>query len=102
MLVDDEEPACLCRNYKAVGRIGSRFATIGENPYPCVRNHWVRWEGGRTRRGKAIALPPAIEEEFGIDEGDVFVSRANTIELVGLSAVAIERPKDRLIYARHD
>ena len=47
---------------------------------------------------KAIALPPEIAEQFGIDEDDVFVSRANTIELVGLSAVAIERPKDRLIY----
>ena len=33
--------------YKAVGHIGSWFATIGEIPYPCVHNHWVRWEGGR-------------------------------------------------------
>jgi hypothetical protein len=35
------------QKYKAVGRIGSWFATIGETPYPCVHNHWVRWEGGR-------------------------------------------------------
>src|ERR1017187_8978010 len=34
--------------YKAVGHIGSWFATIGETHYPCVHNHRVRWEGGRS------------------------------------------------------
>jgi type I restriction enzyme S subunit len=47
---------------------------------------------------KAIVLSDAIADQFGIDEGDVFVSRANTIELVGLSAVAMEKPAGRLIY----
>jgi type I restriction enzyme, S subunit len=47
---------------------------------------------------KPIALPEKIVQQFGIDEGDVFVSRANTIELVGLAAVAEEKPAARLIY----
>jgi type I restriction enzyme S subunit len=47
---------------------------------------------------KPIQLPDAVAEQFSIEEGDVFVSRANTIELVGLSAVAMERPSTRLIY----
>jgi type I restriction enzyme, S subunit len=47
---------------------------------------------------KAIVLSEGIANQFGIDEGDVFVSRANTIELVGLSAVAMEKPANRLIY----
>jgi type I restriction enzyme, S subunit len=47
---------------------------------------------------KRIELPDEVAEQFAIDEGDVFVSRANTIELVGLSAVAMEKPASRLIY----
>jgi type I restriction enzyme, S subunit len=47
---------------------------------------------------KPIALPDTVAQQFGIDQGDVFVSRANTIELVGLSAVAEEKPAARLIY----
>jgi type I restriction enzyme S subunit len=47
---------------------------------------------------KPIALPDKVATQFGIDAGDVFVSRANTIELVGLSAVATEAPTQRLIY----
>lgn len=47
---------------------------------------------------KPIALPDNVAQQFGIDEGDVFVSRANTIELVGLAAVAEEIPAARLIY----
>ncbi len=47
---------------------------------------------------KPIALPDRIAEQFAIDAGDVFVSRANTIELVGLSAVAMDAPTERLIY----
>lgn len=47
---------------------------------------------------KPIELPDSVARQFGIDAGDVFVSRANTIELVGLSAVAMEAPADRLIY----
>jgi type I restriction enzyme, S subunit len=47
---------------------------------------------------KPIPLPDDIAQQFCIDEGDVFVSRANTIELVGLAAVAEEKPAARLIY----
>jgi type I restriction enzyme S subunit len=47
---------------------------------------------------KPIALPETIEKQFGIQAGDVFVSRANTIELVGLASVATEQPTGRLIY----
>lgn len=47
---------------------------------------------------KPITLPNEIAEQFAIDAGDVFVSRANTIELVGLSAVAMDAPTERLIY----
>lgn len=47
---------------------------------------------------KPIALPNEVATQFGIDADDVFVSRANTIELVGLSAVAMEAPTGRLIY----
>lgn len=47
---------------------------------------------------KPIALPDEVARQFGIDAGDVFVSRANTIELVGLSAIAMEATMDRLIY----
>lgn len=47
---------------------------------------------------KPVSLPEDVAEQFAIDEGDVFVSRANTIDLVGLSAIAMERPTTRLIY----
>jgi type I restriction enzyme S subunit len=47
---------------------------------------------------KPIALPESIEKQFGIAAGDVFVSRANTIELVGLASVAMKQPAARLIY----
>ncbi len=51
-----------------------------------------------TEYRKPIELPETVANQFRIDEGDVFVSRANTIELVGLSAVAESIPKERLIY----
>lgn len=51
-----------------------------------------------TEYRKPIELPEAVASQFSIDEGDVFVSRANTIELVGLSAVAECIPQERLIY----
>lgn len=47
---------------------------------------------------KPISLPEDVATQFDIDAGDVFLSRANTIELVGLSAIAMERPTARLIY----
>ncbi|RDK07773.1 restriction endonuclease subunit S [Cupriavidus lacunae] len=47
---------------------------------------------------KPIVLPDTVAQQFDIDAGDVFVSRANTIELVGLAAVAMEKPERRLIY----
>lgn len=47
---------------------------------------------------KPIALDQRVAQQFSIDEGDVFVSRANTIDLVGLSAVCRCKPAGRLIY----
>src|SRR5207248_10824048 len=47
---------------------------------------------------KPVALPDDVAHQFRIEEGDVFVSRANTLGLVGLAAVAMERPSTRLIY----
>jgi len=47
---------------------------------------------------KPIALPDDVAAQFGIEANDVFVSRANTIELVGLAAVAMEAPTGRVIY----
>lgn len=47
---------------------------------------------------KPISLPEEVATQFAVDAGDVFVSRANTIDLVGLSAIAMERPTARLIY----
>ena len=47
---------------------------------------------------KPISLPKEVATQFALEEGDVFVSRANTIDLVGLSAVTMERPQERLIY----
>lgn len=47
---------------------------------------------------KPILLPEEVAGQFAIEEGDVLVSRANTIDLVGLSAIAMERPTGRLIY----
>lgn len=47
---------------------------------------------------KPIALPEVVAKQFSIDKGDVFVSRANTIELVGLAAVVMETLPARLIY----
>lgn len=47
---------------------------------------------------KPIVLPEEVYQQFSIQEDDVFVSRANTIELVGLSSVAISSPTERLIY----
>lgn len=47
---------------------------------------------------KPISLPDGVARQFSIDEGDVFVSRANTIELVGLASVAMEASTERLIY----
>lgn len=47
---------------------------------------------------KPIELPDAVATQFGIEAGDVFVSRANTIDLVGLSSIAECKPQERLIY----
>lgn len=47
---------------------------------------------------KPIDLPDAVATQFHIEQDDVFVSRANTIDLVGLSSVAEGKPQERLIY----
>jgi type I restriction enzyme, S subunit len=46
---------------------------------------------------KPIQLPQEIARQFRIEEGDVFVSRSNTRELVGLSSVSNASPEN-LIY----
>ena len=46
---------------------------------------------------KPIQLPSSISNEFSIRKGDVFVSRANTRELVGLASIA-ESSHSGLIY----
>ncbi len=48
--------------------------------------------------GKAVSIPDDVASQFSISAGDVFVSRSNTRDLVGLSSVAEETPKERLIY----
>lgn len=47
---------------------------------------------------KPIVLPDNVASQYSISAGDVFVSRANTRELVGLASVVIDSPKDRVIY----
>lgn len=47
---------------------------------------------------KPIALPDNILAQYSIKPGDVFVSRSNTLELVGLSSVAMDTFSDRIIY----
>jgi type I restriction enzyme, S subunit len=46
---------------------------------------------------KPIVLPAPIAAQYAIAIGDVFVSRSNTKELVGLASVAAEKT-DRVIY----
>ena len=50
------------------------------------------------RAKKPVVLSDAFAEQYRICDGDVFVSRSNTRELVGLSSVAVATPDDRLIY----
>lgn len=46
---------------------------------------------------KPIILPDKVAMQYKITEGDVFVSRSNTRELVGLATVATKSP-ERIIY----
>lgn len=46
---------------------------------------------------KPVSLPDDIAQKYKISEGDVFVSRSNTRQLVGFSSVANESA-DRIIY----
>ncbi len=47
---------------------------------------------------KAIDLDNAIGDQFKVKQGDVFVSRSNTSDLVGLSAIVEHNPPPRLIF----
>lgn len=47
---------------------------------------------------KPIPLPDSTENHYSIKVGDVFVSRSNTRELVGLASVATENPQGRVIF----
>lgn len=42
---------------------------------------------------KSIPLPEQLRRQYAINEGDVFVSRANTRELVGLASIADSSPE---------
>lgn len=46
---------------------------------------------------KAVDLPDDLLEKYDIAAGDVFVSRANTIDLVGLSALAVSAPEQQRV-----
>lgn len=47
---------------------------------------------------KPIVLPESVAQTYRINPGDVFVSRSNTRDLVGLSAFAESASDERLIY----
>lgn len=47
---------------------------------------------------KPVVVSDSFAEQYRIYDGDVFVSRSNTRELVGLSSVAVHPPNERLIY----
>jgi hypothetical protein len=47
---------------------------------------------------KAVSLDEDVAQKYGIKRGDVFISRSNTRELVGLSAVADAEPAPRTIF----
>jgi len=47
---------------------------------------------------KAILLDDSTAEQFVVRRGDVFISRANTMDLVGLSAMVEHDPPARLIF----
>ena len=47
---------------------------------------------------KPVVLPDDLAAKFAVRTGDVFVSRSNTKELVGLSSVASCNSHDRLIF----
>lgn len=50
------------------------------------------------QRRKPISLPDSVLAQYPVKPGDVFVSRSNTLQLVGLASVVAEAPHERLIY----
>jgi len=51
-----------------------------------------------TDNPKPIVLPDTVADQYQISAGDVFVSRANTRDLVGLASVATESLKEKIIF----
>jgi type I restriction enzyme S subunit len=47
---------------------------------------------------KPTILSDSLVRQFGIQKGDIFISRANTSELVGLPSIVTETPKVPTIY----
>jgi type I restriction enzyme, S subunit len=47
---------------------------------------------------KPVQLTDSIAEKYGVKTGDVFISRANTIELVGLASILTSAAPERTIY----
>jgi type I restriction enzyme, S subunit len=49
-------------------------------------------------RCKSVDFDVATGAQFAVRSGDVFVSRANTVDFVGLSAIVEHEPPERLIF----
>jgi type I restriction enzyme S subunit len=58
----------------------------------------VRSLSANVNARKAINFNVAIEQKYQVRKGDVFVSRSNTRELVGLSAIVDDEPPRRTIF----
>jgi type I restriction enzyme, S subunit len=47
---------------------------------------------------KRIVLDDAVAERYAVRKGDVFISRSNTRDLVGLSSIVVDDPEEALIF----
>lgn len=47
---------------------------------------------------KVVSFDESVAEKYRVNKGDVFISRSNTRDLVGLSAIVTEEPPPRTIY----
>jgi type I restriction enzyme, S subunit len=47
---------------------------------------------------KRVALDEAVAKKYAVRKGDVFISRSNTRDLVGLSSIVADEPPEALIF----
>lgn len=47
---------------------------------------------------KRIVLDDEVAEKYAVRKGDVFISRSNTRDLVGLSSIVVDEPAEALIF----